>query len=85
MTIQRAFTIIVASGVVLAILGALLGGIIGILFPTYYRAVFNGHYESFKPAEIGAVLGLTQEVVAGLVVGSIATLAVAISIRNRST
>jgi hypothetical protein len=78
MTTLRAFVIIGASTVVCTVGGGLLGYVVGVAAPGYYRAVFRGgDAPGFVPAEVGLGLGVTQGAAAGLIVGIVAVLAVA--------
>lgn len=78
MSILRAFGIIVASGAGFGIAGCLLGYLLGVGAPGYYRSVFrNGNDPHFDPVATGIGLGLTQGLTAGLVVGAVVVVAVA--------
>ncbi len=69
MTIKRAFLLLMAVTGSFAILGTLIGWLIGRYNPTYYRTVFRGGREpSFDPVEMGIGLGLSQGVVGGVVI-----------------
>lgn len=78
MTTVRAFVIIAASTVVCTAGGGLLGYVVGVAAPGYYRAVFHGgDAPGFVPAEVGLGLGVAQGAAAGLIVGIVVVLAVA--------
>lgn len=54
------------------VLGGLCGLLIGVMVPGYYRAVFGVQDEpSFDPVLTGVVLGSTQGLFAGFVIGLI--------------
>jgi len=79
---SRAFTIIAATAGGCAVLGALLGYLIGVLLPDYYHAVFDD--TSLNTLQVGVGLGLTQGLGAGLAVGVLVVLAISISARRRA-
>jgi hypothetical protein len=77
MTVKRAFAIIIASALCFAVGGAAIGYTIGVTTPGYYRAVFaSGKEPWFQPTHVGFGLGLTQGLIAGVIVGSVVVLAV---------
>ena len=78
MTVLRAFAIIAASGASCAFLGGLLGFLLGIAVPEYYRTVFGrGNAPGFDPVAVGVGLGTTQGLVGGLVIGVLVVFVVA--------
>lgn len=78
MTVLRAFAIIIASGVFFSLAGGLLGLLLGMAVPGYYRAVFrHGNEPLFNPVEVGAGLGATQGLPGGVIVGVLVVFAVA--------
>jgi hypothetical protein len=80
MTVARGFAIIVASGVCFAVAGGGIGDALARIVPDYYHVVFHGVEDlDFDPVQFGLGPGITQGLAAGLVVGSIVVLAVAIS------
>lgn len=77
MTVARGFFIIGISAFVCALVGMLIGLTLGINAPGYYRTVFRGgNSPDFNPEQVGIGLGLTQGVIAGLVIGCVVVLAV---------
>lgn len=79
--VMRGFLIVLCSGAVGALLGLILGGLLGSVAPDYYRAVFGN--PNLNPLQVGAGLGLTQGLGTGIVVGCVVLLAVAISRRRQ--
>ena len=79
----RALSLIAGCGGGGATLGGVLGALIGGFLPDYYHAVFRN--PGLNAIEVGAGLGLTQGLGAGLVIGAIIVLATAISTRRRAT
>lgn len=80
MTIARGFAIIIASAVGFGSGGAAIGYALARMAPSYYRGVFsNGESPGFDPVQVGLGLGVSQGTVAGLLVGSVVVLAVALS------
>jgi hypothetical protein len=80
MTVARGFAIILASAVGSAVGGGLLGLALALATPSYYRVVFCIEDDpSFNPVQVGLGLGITQGAVAGLVIGCVVVLAVALS------
>ena len=78
MTVRRAFLIVAGSAFLCGLIGAGLGLTLGTFSPGYYRTVFRyGNSDNFNPVEVGVGLGLSQGVIAGLVVGCVVVLAVA--------
>ena len=81
----RAMAIVLASGFAFAVGGAILGCLLAVVAPGYYRAVFSsGNDPGFDPFQVGLGLGLLQGLGTGLVLGAIVVLAVAISHWRRS-
>ncbi|MHC4406687.1 MAG: hypothetical protein ACYTG0_44255, partial [Planctomycetota bacterium] len=61
MTLQKAVAVIVASTIVLALVGLGVGFALGKLVPEYYRSVFSGGRDPrFDPVPVGIGQGLTQ-------------------------
>jgi hypothetical protein len=85
-TVSRGFAIIIVSGVAFAAGGGGLGYALGRLAPSYYRGVFaGGESPGFDPVQVGIGLGVSQGLIAGLGVGSVVVVAVAISGWRRPT
>jgi hypothetical protein len=80
-----AFAVFVTSVVVCATGGGLLGKLIAVKFPHYYPSVFPvaATRPHFDAAEVGIAMGVGQGAVAGLFVGAVAVLAIAIASRRR--
>lgn len=80
MSVARGLAIIVACGVGFGAAGGLLGFALGTGAPGYYRTVFRaGDDPAFNPVQVGLGLGVTQGLIGGLVIGSVAVLAEALS------
>ncbi len=80
MTVFRGFAIVMASGIGFATGGGLLGYLLALVLPSYYRNVFRGGQSNlFDPVQVGIGLGISQGFIAGLVVGAVVVLAVAIA------
>jgi hypothetical protein len=78
MNVLRGFVITVASGLAFAVIGGVLGYVIGAFAPDYYRVVFRiPPGIQLDPAEVGFGLGLTQGLVAGLFIGLVIVVSVA--------
>lgn len=78
MGILRAFATIIASAIGFGLAGGLVGYLLGVVAPGYYRAVFrNGGEAYFDPPSVGLGLGVTQGLTVGLIVGALVVLAVA--------
>lgn len=84
LSIRKSLGIIGASGITLAICGALIGALLGALAPDYYRTVFPNASQGFDPIQVGVGLGLTQGTTAGVVVGMVVLVCVAISVRRQN-
>jgi hypothetical protein len=79
MTVQRGFLITITSGLAFAVGGALVGYLLGVLAPDYYRTVFGVPPEApYDPVQVGVGLGLTQGATAGLLVGVVIVVSVAL-------
>jgi hypothetical protein len=79
-TLTRGFGIVFGSGFAFAAGGGVLGYSLALVAPSYYRSVFSGgDAAGFDPVQVGIGLGISQGAIAGLAVGSIVVLAVAIS------
>ena len=78
MTVARGFLITITSCLGFAGCGALVGYILGVMAPDYYRTVFavppGAH---FNPVQVGLGLGLIQGAIAGLLVGVVIVVTVA--------
>lgn len=80
MTVFRGFAIIVASGFGFAAGGGVIGYLLALVVPSYYRNVFrDGHSDLFDPVQVGIGLGVSQGLIVGLVVGAVVVLAVALA------
>jgi hypothetical protein len=78
MTVLRGFGIVGASAMLCALVGLGIGYGLAVAIPSYYRGVFrDGNSPNFDPVQVGMGLGLSQGVIAGLVVGCVVVLAVA--------
>jgi hypothetical protein len=78
MTVARGFLIIALSGIAFATGGGLIGYLLGVFAPAYYRGVFgNGRQPWFDPVEVGLGLGITQGAICGVIAGAVVVLAVA--------
>ena len=82
--VGEAFAIITLTSVALAAGGTLVGCLLGVLVPEYYRTVFDQRGDpTFSPIQVGVGLGFTQGLVAGIVIGCVVVLAVSVSSRRR--
>lgn len=82
-SVARAFSIVVASGIVGSVVGTGLGYLLGHVTPAYYRGVFKaGADPGFDPVQVGLGLGFSQGLICGLLVGSAVVLAAAWSRRR---
>ena len=70
------FKVIATSTIVFGALGTLVGWLLSVIAPAYYRHMFEANDSDIW--QIGVGLGLTQGLIAGLVVGCIVVLAAAI-------
>ena len=70
------FKIIGAATIVFGALGTLVGWLLSVIAPGYYRHMFEANDSDIW--QIGVGLGLTQGLVAGLVVGCVVVLAAAV-------
>jgi hypothetical protein len=78
MTVTKAFLVIIGSALRFGAAGALLGLLLGVESPGFFRSVYEGgHRPDFCPAQVGLGLGLSQGLVCGLVMGAVVVLAVA--------
>ncbi len=78
MTVAKGFSIIILSSLAFALGGTLIGYILAVTIPGYYRAVYrSGDEPWFDPLQVGVGLGATQGLICGLVVGAAVVLAVA--------
>lgn len=69
MTVLRGFAITIGSGLVFAVLGAVLGFTLGRIAPDYYRTVFRmPPGVALDVGQTGLGLGMTQGLAAGLVI-----------------
>ena len=58
-------------------MGCSVGGLLGVLLPDYYRTVFRFSAPNSEVWKIGAGLGLTQGLVAGIAIGCVVLLSTA--------
>ncbi|MDB5333365.1 MAG: hypothetical protein JWP03_4516 [Phycisphaerales bacterium] len=80
-----AFAIIITSVVLCAIGGGFIGKLIAVKFPNYYPSVFPAAATQpyFDASEMGIATGIGQGAAAGLLVGAVVVLALAIANRRR--
>ncbi|MEZ6058130.1 MAG: hypothetical protein R3C01_15635 [Planctomycetaceae bacterium] len=86
MTTKTALTTVLTWAVVFACVGSVMGAMIGVVAPDYYRSVFRGGESSdFNPLQVGVGLGVTQGAASGIAI-SIVVLAILAwrDIRSRS-
>src|SRR5262249_36996738 len=77
MTVVRGFAIIGVTASACGTIGALIGLLLGVFAPGYYRAVFRyGDSAEFNAVQVGIGLGLSQGLIAGLTIGCVVVLAV---------
>jgi hypothetical protein len=77
--IKRGLTTIALSAVMFGVVGGLIGWVLGLVAPQYYRIVFDAADQvDFSPQQVGFGLGLTQGLLVGALVGCVAVLAAAI-------
>ena len=70
MTVRLAFTTIIASAAIFAVIGGAIGYALGTFAPGYYRGVFsNGNEPGFDPVSVGLGQGITQGVTGGAAIG----------------
>ena len=78
MTIARGFLITITSCLGFAGCGALVGYMLGVMAPDYYRTVFAiPPHAHVNPVQVGLGLGLIQGAIAGLLVGMVIVVTVA--------
>ena len=82
-----AFAVFVASVLLCAVGGGLLGKIIAVEFPRYYPSVFPDAATRpfFDATDVGVGTGIGQGAAAGLFVGAVVVLALAIANRRRDS
>ena len=80
-SLLRGFLIVLCAGAAGALLGLILGGLMGTFVPDYYHAVFGN--PELNAVQVGTGLGLTQGFGVGVAVGCVVLLAVAISHRRK--
>lgn len=70
MTLKRAVLFVVASTLIGAGAGVVIGLVLGRTMPGYYRSIFpGGHEPGFDPVAVGIGQGLAQGLAGGAVVG----------------
>lgn len=70
LTPWKALLLPLASALAFCLVGALIGASIGVVAPSYYRAVVrNGDSATFDPLQVGVGLGATQGATAGALLG----------------
>ena len=81
-----AFVVFVGSVILCAVGGGLIGNFIAIKYPGYYRSVFSraATQPDFDPATMGIATGIGQGAVAGLLVGAVVVLALAVANYRRA-
>ncbi len=78
MTVQRGFLITIISSLGFGVCGALVGYLLAVGAPDYYRTVFHVAPDViFNPVHVGIGLGLTEGSMAGLLVGVVIVVTVA--------
>ena len=78
LSVTKGFAIVIASIVAFGVAGAVLGYMVGVFAPGYYRSVVaGGDAPGFSPTQVGFGLGLIQGCLCGAVVGCVVVLAVA--------
>jgi hypothetical protein len=78
MSILRAYLIVFLSGIAGACFGGMVGYVMAVVLPGYYRGVFRAGGEVwFDPVQVGLGLGVTQGLLIGLALGAVVVLAVA--------
>lgn len=75
--LRKGFITVFVSSVFFGVLGCVVGGMIGFLLPEYYRTVFRIDIHTSEVWKLGAGLGLTQGLVAGIAVGCVVLLSTA--------
>lgn len=81
MTLGTGFAIVVVSTILFSLSGGGLGFALGRFAPSYYRTVYpTGRVDD--PVQLGIGLGTTQGAIAGVIVGCVIVMAVAISSRR---
>ena len=83
MTLWKAFAIIILSAISFSLAGGGLGYALACTVPSFYQAVFRG-LVGIDPVPVGIGLGIAQGTIAGLIVGSVAVLAVSISSKHNA-
>lgn len=74
--IAGGFKTIITSSVVFGAIGTMIGWLLSVIAPAYYRHMFEASDSDLW--QIGVGLGLTQGLIAGLVVGCVVVLAAAV-------
>ncbi|RYF45655.1 MAG: hypothetical protein EOO38_15625, partial [Cytophagaceae bacterium] len=70
MTIKKGILTVAASTLLFTPLGALIGWLLGVYVPGYYRGLYlEGNSPEFDPVQMGLGLGMTQGLIGGIVVG----------------
>ncbi len=82
MTLSKAVWIIVISIVVCGLGRGCIGGLLGRLAPEYYRTVFRSIPADLDLAKVGFGLGLTQGFIAGVAIGCVMVIGLAIARRS---
>jgi hypothetical protein len=74
----RAFAVVALCATVFAGGGTLVGYLVGLFAPGYYRAVLSGGGQpDFNPIDVGIGLGCSQGLMLGVVVGAVVAVVVA--------
>jgi hypothetical protein len=83
MSVARAFSVIIASAIGFGFAGGLIGYALGRFAPAYYRGVYGiVEPSTFNPVQVGLGLGISQGLIAGVLVGAVVVLAVGFSRRQ---
>jgi hypothetical protein len=72
MNLLRAYFILGLTGLIGGALGGIIGMLLGVCAPDYYRGVFRAHdVPGFDPLQVGLGLGVSQGIPLGLAAGAV--------------
>lgn len=71
-TFMRLLAVVIACGFVFAVLGGILGLLMGLAVPDYYRAVFRN--DAINAPTMGGVMGIGQGAAIGVLAGLVLSL-----------